>query len=74
MYSKSFLFGLYKVFSIDLATNIKCLILLLVSINIIYIYVLIPRQNITKKSQVNKDSTKLDASNDESKRYKIESI
>lgn len=54
IYGKSLIVGLYKVSSINLAINVKYLILLLISGNIIYIHILLPRQNTTKKGQIYK--------------------
>lgn len=59
----------------DLDINTKYLILLLALSNIIYFYILLPRQNITRKGRVDKNNVaKLDTNNDNGRKYKVEAI
>lgn len=57
----------------DLANNVKCFIPLLAFGNITYDYILLPKQNTTKKKQIDKNNA-LDASNNNSKKSKVRAI
>lgn len=74
IYGKFLFIRPYKILSINLATNVKCLIAPLAFDNKIYVYVLLLEQNTIKKKQVDENITELDISDNESRKFKVEAI